>query len=121
MTKKEFEDLWVESGFKLEDLKFNYYVLDKNEDGYITGFAAVLEGNYDFYGQMALYPEACEGWYKFVSDESETGGNFVLDQAKKDEIIAQREAEAKKPTAMDILEAQMMWTALNTDTVLPEE
>ena len=120
MTIQEFEQLWVESGRNLKDLKLNRYKIYE-EDGYVTGFAATLDDEYDFYGQMALFPEATEGWMKFIRDESETRGTFVVDEDKKAEIIAEREAEAKKPTAMDILEAQMMWTALNTDTMLPEE
>ena len=116
----EIYQMWVESGRELKDLKMNKYIIYESE-GYVTGFAATLDNEYDYYGQMALYPEATEGWMKFIRDESETRGTFVIDEEKKAEIIAEREAEAKKPTAMDILEAQMMWTALNTDTMLPEE
>ncbi len=120
MTLDEFKQLWVDSGRSIEDLVLNYYVIQE-EDGYVTGCYAVLEGNYDFYGQVSLWDDLFEGWYKFVRDESETGGNFVLDEAKKAEIIAKREEEAKKPTDQDRLEAQTMYTALMTDTLLPEE
>jgi len=92
----------------------NKYVIQQ-EDGYVKGFYAVLGGEYDYEGQMADFPEACEGWTKFEN------GTFVIDEEKKAEIIAEREAEAKKPTAQDLLEAQMLWTALCTDTLLPEE
>lgn len=121
MSLEEFEQMWVEAGYSLNDLKLNYYKITNNEEGYVSGFYAVLEGDYDFYGQMALFTEATEGWVKFIADQSECGGNFVIDQEKKAEIIAEREAEALKPTEQDRLEAQMLWTALNTDTLLPEE
>lgn len=119
MTIAEFEQLWVESGRNLEDLKLNRYLIDE-VDGYVSGFSATLDDEYDFYGQMALYPEATEGWMKFIRDESETGGTFVVDEDKKAEIIAEREAEAKKPTEQDLLEAQVLWTALMTDTLMEE-
>jgi len=99
----------------------NNYVIMNNEDGYVNGFYAVLDDNYDYTGQMADFPEVCEGWYKFVPGVNKGEGEFIVDEDKKAEIIAEREAEAKKPTEMDILEAQVMWTALTTDTVLPEE
>ena len=121
MSLDEFKQMWVEAGNDINNLKLNYYKINNNEDDYIESFYSILDGEYDFYGQMALIPEATEGWYKFIPDESECGGYFYLDQEKKDEIIAEREAEAKKPTAQDQLEAQVAWTALLTDTLLPEE
>lgn len=120
MTIEQFIQLWVESNRSLEDLELNRYIINVT-DGYVTGFQATLDDEYDFYGQMSLWPDVCEGWYRFVKDQSETGGTFVEDPVKKAEIIAEREAEAKKPTAQDLLEAQMLWTALCTDTLLPEE
>jgi len=92
----------------------NKYKFNFNEENYITGFCAVLDDDYDFVGQMALYPEACEGWCKLID------GNIVIDEVKKAEIIAKREEEAKKPTTQDVLEAQVTYTALMTDTLLPE-
>lgn len=181
------------------DLKINDYDIFLNDEGYVNGFAATLDDKYDFVGQMSLYPEACEGWYKFVTTSPETKYEdfaklhedynylhetewvedntaveerlqslinkwisegkseaeiaeltaqfraeiqatkddrntakaeietinqkfqFVVDEDKKAEIIAEREAEAKKPTAQDQLEAQVAWTALLTDTMLPDE
>lgn len=85
------------------------------ENGYVSGFYAVLDDDYDYYGQMADFPEVCEGWTKFENSE------FVEDLEKKSEIIAEREKEALKPTDQDRLEAQTMYTALMTDTLLPEE
>jgi len=121
MTLEEFKQAWVEAGRSLDDLKLNHYKLNFNEEDYVIGFYAVIEGEYDFYGQMSLYPDVCEGWYTFTADGSECGGYFTVDEVKKAEIIAEREAEAKKPTSQDLLEAQVTWTALMTDTLLETE
>ena len=98
-----------------EEKKMNRYKLMFNEDDYINGFYAVLDDDYDYYGQMADFPDVCEGWTKFEN------GEFVEDQVKKAEIIAEREAEALKPTEQDRIEAQTYYTALMTDTLLPDE
>ena len=82
------------------------------KDGYINGFCAVEDGDYDYYGQMADFPEACDGWTKFEN------GEFIIDENKKAEILEQRRIEAEKPTQLDIIEAQITYTALMTDTLL---
>ena len=53
--------------------------------------------------------------YKFVNND------FVVDEQKKAEIIAEREKEAQKPSRLDRLEAQSFFTAMTTDTLLEEE
>lgn len=102
------------------DKVINKYVILKDENDYVTGFYTTLDNNYDYIGQMNDFPDATEGWMKFVPGWSQGEGTFVVDQAKKDEIIAEREAEARKPTDMDNLEAQVLWTALMTDTLIEE-
>ncbi|MBQ6217343.1 MAG: hypothetical protein IJK53_08190 [Erysipelotrichaceae bacterium] len=89
----------------------NKYRISIDENGYVNGFSVVSEGG-DFVGQMSDYPDACEGWTKFLN------GQFIEDLEKKAEIIAQREAEAAKPTQLDIVEAQVTYTALMTDTLI---
>ena len=98
----------------------NNYVIQNNNEGYVCGFYATLDDEYDYTGQMADFPEACEGWVQFVPGENKGEGEFIIDQQKKEEIIAEREAEALKPTDMDNLEAQVLWTALMTDTLIEE-
>lgn len=98
-----------------EEKIINKYVIETNEDGYVTGFYAVLEGHYDYEGQMADFPEVCEGWSIFENN------TFVIDEEKKAEIIAEREAEAQKPTQLDIVEAQAFFTAMMTDTLIDAE
>ena len=89
----------------------NNYRISIDENGYVNGFSVVSEDG-DFVGQMSDYPDAGEGWYRFEN------GTFAIDQAKKDEIIAEREAENNKPTQLDIIEAQVTYTALMTDTLI---
>ena len=48
-------------------------------------------------------------------------GQCVLNQERKEEIIAEREAQALIPTWQERAEAQFLYTALMTDTLLPEE
>ena len=76
---------------------------------------STVTGEYDYRGQMADFPEVCEGWTKFVN------GNFVEDLDKKAEIIAEREKESKKPTWQETIESQVYYTALMTDTLVEEE
>lgn len=123
MTLEEFEELWVEAGMDIDNLVLNKYKIENNEDGYVSGFYAVVaeELDYDFYGQMALYPEATEGWVIFHKDSSECGGYFEVDEDKKAEIIAQREADAKEAEKeAQRLPAQVTYTALMTDTLIEE-
>lgn len=90
----------------------DYYKFIVDEDNYIRGFVLTNEDDYEFYGDINNYPDVVEGWYKLKT------GKLVVDQTRKDQIIAEREAEAKKPTWQETIEAQVMWTALMTDTVV---
>lgn len=99
-----------------EEKVINKYVFLFDEEGYLSGFYTVTDGSgYDFEGQMADYPEATEGWYKFED------GSLYVDEAKKEEIIKERERQEALPTRMDILEAQATYTALMTDTLIDSE
>ena len=96
-------------------MSINKYKLSINNDGYIEGFYSVENGDYDFEGQMANYPEVCEGWYKFENNE------FVVDEEKKIEILEKREEEAREAEKeAERVFAQVEYTALMTDTLLPE-
>lgn len=59
----------------------NKYKIRVNEDGYVMGFSAVMDDDYDFIGQMSEFPEACGGWTKFEN------GVFVEDLEKKEEVL----------------------------------
>lgn len=89
------------------------YTVNLDQDNFILSIANTANDNIELdLDSMELdYLEA----YRLIN------GQCVLNEEKKAEIIAEREAEAKKPTAMDLLEAQVLWTALMTDSLLPEE
>lgn len=96
----------------------NYYEFYYTEDGYIIGFGVVEEGMpYDFYGQMADYPEVdysigFGGWYKFNNNE------FIEDAVRKQEMIDKKQRES---TWEEKMEAQITYTAMMTDTLIEEE
>ena len=50
-------------------------------------------------------------------------GKLVLDETKKAKIVEEenkRKEESKKPTQLETIEAQVLYTALMTDTMLEE-
>lgn len=65
----------------------NKYIIETNADGYVSGFYSVLDGEYNFYGQMALYLDCTLGYTKFIADDSEARGHFEIDEEKKAEIL----------------------------------
>ena len=48
-------------------------------------------------------------------------GEYILDEVKEREEIAKEQEEAKKPSQLETIEAQVLYTALMTDTMLEEE
>lgn len=95
--------------------KINKYKIITTEDGFIESFYSTLDDDYDFEGQMANYPEALEGWCKVENNK------VVVDEVKKAEIIAKREEEAREAEKeAERPFAQIEYTALMTDTLLPE-
>ncbi len=91
------------------------YKVEFDNDGYITGFYVPedeSQGDYEFDGSLLElhYLRA----YKIVDNQP------WLDEVKKAEIIAEEEAEAQKPTQLDRVEAQCVYTALCTQTLIGE-
>lgn len=88
------------------------YDVELDGNGYMVGFSISDTGDYEFDGSLLElhYLQA----YKIVD------GQPWLDEERKAEIIAEEEAEAQKPTPLDIIEAQATYTALMTDTLLEE-
>ena len=77
-------------------MKLNYYKLALNADGYIIGYQSVPIGTeYDYYGQMSQVPDAIRGWTKFIDNK------FIIDEAKKAEIMIERE-ETKKEKVLEM-------------------
>ena len=92
-----------------------YYKFFLGDDNYIRGFYIASKNDHEFYGDINAYPDIIEGWYKLQD------GQITLDEDKKAEIIAEREAEAKKPTWQETIESQVYYTALLTDTIIDTE
>lgn len=91
------------------------YKVEFDENEYITGFYVPLEETGDEYTfDGSLLELDFLNAYKIVDNQP------WLDEERKAEIIAEREAEAQKPTQLDIIEAQATYTALMTDTLLEE-
>ena len=65
------------------------YRINLNEDGYVVGFMAVLDDDYDYVGQMAQFPNVCDGYIKFIN------GEFVVDEEKKQEIEDRKAKEVR--------------------------
>lgn len=60
---------------------------------------------------------------KYLHAYQYVDGCLILDKTKKAELIDEekkREEEAKKPTHLETIEAQVIYTALMTDTILEE-
>lgn len=96
-------------------MKLNYYKLALNADGYIIGYQSVPIGTeYDYYGQMSQVPDAIRGWTKFIDNK------FIIDEAKKAEILAEEQKKAEEPTWEERIDAQVLYTALLTDSLLEE-
>lgn len=94
-------------------MKTNKYVLALNKEDYIIGFHTTNDDKFDFEGQLANITDLCEGWYKFED------GDFIVDEKKKAEIIAEREQEEKeRERESERLLAQIEYTAMMTDTLL---
>ena len=96
-------------------MKLNYYKFSKNAEGYITGFYAVPNGqDFDYYGQMSQFGDVTHGWTKFID------GEFIVDEAKKSEILEEEKRQAEAPTWEERIDAQVLYTALLTDSLLEE-
>lgn len=97
----------------MKDKKIKYKLI-LNADKYIIGFCDVVEGDYDYEGQLPDDADLCNGWYKYVNNK------FVLDEKKKSQIIDEKQKEAEKPSRLDVIEAQTFYSAMMTDTLLEE-
>ena len=68
---------------------------------------------------------AAKGFVTFTVEEAEDGGvptvtSLEIDQDAYDAYVAEHPTPAPEPTQLDRIEAQIMYTALVTDTLLEE-
>ena len=86
------------------------YTVNLDNDNFILSVAHTSNDNteLDLESMELDYLEA----YQLIN------GQPVLNEQKKAEIIAEREQEEKTPTWNEMIEAQMLFTAMMTDTLL---
>ena len=89
------------------------YTVNLDNDNFILSVAHTSNDNTE------LDLESME--LDFLNAYQLINGQCVLNQEKKEEIIAEREAEEKVPTWNETIEAQVLYTAMITDTLLEEE
>lgn len=91
------------------------YTLNLDKNNYVLSIAHTKNDNVEL--NLSNIDLKYLHAYRYV-DES-----LVLDKTKKAELIDEekkREEESKKPTMLETIEAQMIYTALMTDTILEE-
>ena len=90
------------------------YKINVDENNYLTSFMHMANEE-DIYElkptEMNLEYLSC---YKLVNDE------VVFDEEKYKRTLKEQEAEKQKPTPLETIEAQVLYTALMTDTMLEE-
>lgn len=88
------------------------YTLNFDTNNYVLSIAHTANDNAELdLSQVDLrYLNA----YQFVD------GELVLDEAKKQAIIEAEKAREETPTQFDRIEAQVLYTAMMTDTILEE-
>ena len=93
------------------------YRIDLDKENYVKGYVVDENGQYNDEDIIKIFDSFKHriNCYKKVDD------NYVLDSVKEEEIIAKEEEEAKKPTEAQKLEAQILYTAVCTDTLLESE
>lgn len=89
------------------------YTVNLDKDNFILSVAHTKNDN------IQLDLESLE--LDYLSAYQLLDGQPILNQERKEEIIAEREAQALIPTWEERAEAQFMYTAMMTDTLLPEE
>lgn len=88
------------------------YKINLDENNYLTGFMHMANEE-DVYelnpSEMNLEYLNC---YKLVNDE------VIFDKEEYQRTLEEQEAEKQKPTQLETIEAQILYTALMTDTIL---
>lgn len=89
------------------------YTLSLNKNNYVLSIAHTKNDNVEL--NLSNIDLKYLHAYRYVN------GSLVLDKTKKAELIDEekkREEEAKKPTKLETIEAQVIYTALMSDTIL---
>lgn len=82
------------------------------ENGYVKSFVKDENGAFEF--------DATKLKLEYLNCYKASGTTLILDEDKYQRVLEQEEAERQKPTQMETIEAQVLYTALMTDTMLEE-
>lgn len=91
------------------------YTLNLDKNNYVLSIAHTSRDNIEI--DLSNIDLSYLNAYQYLN------GELILNETKKAELIEEekkRQEEAKKPTQMETIEAQVMYTALMTDTMLEE-
>lgn len=105
------------------EYKYHKYKFTLDSEGFITSFYAVAKDSedYDWYGQAAEFSATHDGLSLAFGCVKLVDGELVVDETKKAEIIAKQEQQKREQEKEATrVEAQCYYTAMETDTLLPE-
>lgn len=91
------------------------YTLNLDKNNYVLSIANTTNDNIEL--DLSTIDLNYLNAYQYLD------GELVLDETKKAELVEEekkREEEEKKPTQLETIEAQVLYTALMTDTMLEE-
>ena len=95
------------------------YEIQLDENNYVSG--VVHNGDErDIYDDEFIFNTFYKDGHR-VNCYHLVDGEYILDEVKEREEIAKEQEEAKKPSQLETIEAQVLYTALMTDTMLEEE
>lgn len=89
------------------------YTLNLDENNYVLCIAHTANDNIEL--DLSQYELEYMNAYQYIN------GQMILDEVKKAQIIAEREEQARIPTWDEVIESQLYFTALQTDTLLESE
>lgn len=95
------------------------YTIELNENKYVSGIIHYGDER-DYYDDDYIFNTFYKDGHR-VNCYHLLNNEYLLDEIKEQEEIQKEREEAKKPTTQEKIEAQVLYTALMTDTMLEEE
>ena len=95
------------------------YEITLDENNYVSGIAHTGTEE-DVYDDEFIFNTFYKDGHR-VNCYHLVDGEYILDEVKEKEEIAKEQEEAKKPSQLETIEAQVLYTALMTDTMIEEE
>lgn len=88
------------------------YTLNLDTNNYVLSIAHTRSDNIEL--DLSQVDPRCLNAYQFVD------GKLILNEAKKQAIMDAEKVREETPTQLDRIEAQALYTALMTDTLIEE-